>query len=161
MIEYKTAVLVAAALQMGSMIAGADAKNQKLIYQFGLDLGIAFQLQDDYLDAFGNPETFGKKVGGDIAENKKTFLYLKALELASEQKAQQLKHLYSIQTKDDAPKIKNAKHIFEESGAAEASIAAIEEYTSSAFQNLNELDISSHYKEAFTSFGNWLMNRKY
>lgn len=161
MIEYKTAVLVAAALQMGSMIAGADKANQELIYQFGLQLGIAFQLQDDYLDAFGNPETFGKKVGGDIAENKKTFLYLKALELAGRDEAQQLRHLYSLQPEDDSAKIENAKQIFEESGAAKSSLNAIEKYTTSAFENLNKLDIASTYKEAFTDFGNWLMNRKH
>lgn len=161
MIEYKTAVLVAAALQMGSMIAGANEANQKLIYQFGLQLGIAFQLQDDYLDAFGNPENFGKKVGGDIAENKKTYLYLKALELASKDEAQQLIHLYSLQPEDDSAKIENAKQIFEDSGAAKASLDAIEKYTASAFENLNKLDIASPYKEAFTNFGNWLMNRKH
>lgn len=160
MIEYKTAVLVAAALQMGSMIAGADAKNQALMYGFGLNLGIAFQLQDDYLDAFGNPETFGKKVGGDIAENKKTYLYLKALELAKTNEAQQLRHLYSIHPEDDAAKIENAKQIFKESGAVEASLAAIEKYTIAAFENLNQLDITDNYKKVFTAFGNWLMNRK-
>ena len=70
MIEYKTAVLVGAAMQMGAIIADTDHKNQQAIYDFGRSLGIAFQLQDDYLDAFGNPETFGKQVGGDIIENK-------------------------------------------------------------------------------------------
>lgn len=160
MIENKTAVLVAAALQMGSMIAGADTKNQQLIYQFGLDLGIAFQLQDDYLDAFGNPETFGKKVGGDIAENKKTFLYLKAIELAKPDEAAQLQHLYSLHPDDDAAKIENAKQIFEESGAAKASLQAIEHYTASAFKNLEKIEISANFKKTFTDFGNWLMNRK-
>lgn len=160
MIEYKTAVLVAAAMQMGSMIGGADKKNQTHMYQFGLNLGIAFQLQDDYLDAFGNPETFGKKVGGDIAENKKTFLYLKALKLANANEAQQLKHLFSIHPEDAGAKIENSKQIFVESGAVKASLAEIEKYTSLAFNSLNQLNISSHYKEIFTAFGNWLMNRK-
>src|SRR5690606_36613980 len=79
MIEYKTAVLVGAALQMGAIVARTSEANKKGIYDFGLNLGIAFQLQDDYLDASGDPETFGKQVGGDIIENKKTYLYLKAL----------------------------------------------------------------------------------
>jgi len=78
MIEYKTAVLVAAGMKMGAIIANASATSQNNIYEFGRNLGIAFQLQDDYLDAFGDPKTFGKQVGGDIIENKKTFLYLKA-----------------------------------------------------------------------------------
>ena len=74
MIEYKTAVLVGAAMKMGAIVAETSEENANLIYNFGLNLGIAFQLQDDYLDAFGNPETFGKQVGGDIIENKKTYL---------------------------------------------------------------------------------------
>ena len=80
MIEYKTAVLVGAAMKMGAIVAKTTVENANSIYDFGLNLGIAFQLQDDYLDAFGNPETFGKQVGGDIIENKKTYLYLKAIE---------------------------------------------------------------------------------
>ena len=80
MIEYKTAVLVGAALKMGAIVAETTKTNCDRIYEFGRDLGIAFQLQDDYLDAFGDPKTFGKQVGGDIIENKKTFLYLTALE---------------------------------------------------------------------------------
>ena len=83
MIQNKTAVLVAAAMKMGAIIADKPEDVQDLIYDFGKNLGIAFQLQDDYLDAFGDPETFGKQVGGDIIENKKTYLYLKALEMGS------------------------------------------------------------------------------
>jgi geranylgeranyl diphosphate synthase type II len=161
MIEYKTAVLVAAALQMGSMIAGADEENQNHIYQFGLNLGIAFQLQDDYLDAFGNPETFGKKVGGDIAENKKTYLYLKALELAKPEEAQQLLHLYSITPEDDSAKIENAKQIFQDSGAAKASTEAISKYTNLAYKNLKQVNINQPHQKMFIEFGDWLMNRKY
>jgi geranylgeranyl diphosphate synthase type II len=83
MIQYKTAVLVGAAMKMGAIVAETSAENANNIYDFGLNLGLAFQLQDDYLDAFGNPETFGKQVGGDIIENKKTYLYLKAMEFAN------------------------------------------------------------------------------
>lgn len=160
MIKYKTAVLVAAALQMGSIIGEANEDNQALIYQFGLNLGIAFQLQDDYLDAFGNPTTFGKKVGGDIAENKKTFLYLKALALATNNEAQQLKHLFTIHPENSEAKIENAKQIFVESGAVDASLAEIEKYTQAAFDNLNKLDIDHQHKDIFTAFGKWLMNRE-
>jgi len=82
MVEFKTAVLVASAMKMGAIIANTSEENQDLVYEFGRNLGIAFQLQDDYLDAFGDPKTFGKQVGGDIIENKKTFLFLKALVLS-------------------------------------------------------------------------------
>ena len=84
MIEYKTAVLVGASLQMGAIVANTSEANKQSVYEFGRLLGIAFQLQDDYLDAFGDPETFGKQSGGDIIENKKTFLYLKSLEASAE-----------------------------------------------------------------------------
>ena len=82
MIELKTAVLVACALEIGALIGGASRVDARLLYEFGRNLGIAFQLQDDILDAFGDPEKFGKKIGGDIVQNKKTYLYLKALEIA-------------------------------------------------------------------------------
>ena len=112
MITYKTAVLVAAALKMGGIIARASESCQSKIYDFGLNLGIAFQLQDDYLDAFGNPKTFGKQVGGDIIENKKTVLYLKVLEQGSALQQKELLDMYSIQPKDPSAKIETIKRIF-------------------------------------------------
>ena len=112
MIKYKTAVLVAAAMKMGAIVAETSKENSKLIYQFGLNLGLAFQLQDDYLDAFGNPETFGKQVGGDIIENKKTYLYLKALEFSSAEERKQLLHLFSIRPEDNLEKNQFSKGDF-------------------------------------------------
>ena len=112
MIEYKTAVLVAAAMKMGAIVAKTSEKEADLIYDFGLNLGLAFQLQDDYLDAFGDPKTFGKQVGGDIIVNKKTYLYLKALEFSSEEKAAQLQQLFGLQLEDNTAKIETAKAIF-------------------------------------------------
>jgi geranylgeranyl diphosphate synthase type II len=91
MIRLKTSVLVAAALKMGAIVSETSEENANLIYDFGLNLGLAFQLQDDYLDAFGDPETFGKQIGGDIIENKKTYLYLKALELSDEETSKKIK----------------------------------------------------------------------
>lgn len=159
MIEYKTAVLVGAALQMGAIVAKTSEANKKAIYDFGLNLGIAFQLQDDYLDAFGNPETFGKQVGGDIIENKKTYLYLKALELASQQEKEQLLHLYSIKSEDNQDKIELVKKVFETSRATDATQKAIAEYTQKAFDVLNAMDIASAKKDQLRMFGEGLMNR--
>jgi geranylgeranyl diphosphate synthase type II len=159
MIEYKTAVLVGAALQMGAIVAKTSAANKKAIYDFGLNLGIAFQLQDDYLDAFGNPETFGKQVGGDIIENKKTYLYLKALELASQQEKEQLLYLYSIKSEDNQDKIELVKKVFETSRATDATQKAIAEYTQKAFDVLNAMDIASAKKGQLRMFGEGLMNR--
>lgn len=159
MIEYKTAVLVGAAMKMGAIVAQASEDCQNAIYDFGKNLGIAFQLQDDYLDAFGNPETFGKQVGGDIIENKKTFLYLKALEFSNTSDKRQLEHLYSINPNDSADKIDTVKHIFESCGSAEATKKEIEVYTNKAFSVLEAIKISEDSKETLRTFGNNLMNR--
>jgi len=160
MIEYKTAVLVAAALKMGAMIANAQADQQAQLYEFGRNLGIAFQLQDDYLDAFGNPETFGKQVGGDIIENKKTYLYLKALELGSETQQKELKDMFSIQPNDPAEKIAQIKKIFLDSQAAAETTKAIETYTVKAFNVLEKLNVDASKKEILREFGENLMRRK-
>jgi len=160
MIEYKTAVLVAAAMKMGAIIAKTSEANCQAIYDFGLNLGIAFQLQDDYLDAFGNPETFGKQVGGDIIENKKTYLYLKAIEFAGQNQIEQLLHLYSIQPKDNTEKIDSIKEIFEESSAAAITQQAIKEYTFKAFETLGTMQISEEKKAILKAFGENLMGRK-
>ncbi len=160
MIEYKTAVLVAAAMKMGAIIAKTSEVNCQAIYDFGLNLGIAFQLQDDYLDAFGNPETFGKQVGGDIIENKKTYLYLKAIEFAGQNQIEQLLHLYSIQPKDNTEKIDSIKEIFEESSAAAITQQAIKEYTFKAFETLENMQVSEEKKAILKAFGENLMGRK-
>ncbi|KDN56665.1 polyprenyl synthetase family protein [Flavobacterium seoulense] len=160
MIEYKTAVLVAAAMKMGAIIAETPKKNGKLIYDFGLNLGLAFQLQDDYLDAFGNPKTFGKQVGGDIIENKKTYLYLKAIEFSNETNKQRLTDLFSNQPADSSDKINEVKEIFVNSGAAAATQKAIEEYTFRAFETLDKMSIGDKKKEILRAFGENLMGRK-
>ncbi|MBB1194288.1 polyprenyl synthetase family protein [Flavobacterium sp. SOK18b] len=160
MIQYKTAVLVAAAMKMGAIIAETSAENANLIYDFGLNLGLAFQLQDDFLDAFGNPETFGKQVGGDIIENKKTYLYLKAVAFSNEKEAQELKSLFSIQPEDNTDKIERVKALFNSSGASKATQDAIQEFTFKAFQTLDKMNISIEKKEMLRAFGENLMGRK-
>ncbi|QOG02921.1 polyprenyl synthetase family protein [Flavobacterium sp. MDT1-60] len=160
MIEYKTAVLVAAAMKMGAIVAKTSEKEADLIYDFGLNLGLAFQLQDDYLDAFGDPETFGKQVGGDIIENKKTYLYLKAIEFSSEEKAAELQQLLGLQLEDNTEKIETAKAIFNESGASKATQEAIEMYTFKAFETLEKMDINAEKKNILRTFGENLMGRK-
>jgi len=160
MIEYKTAVLVAAAMKMGAIIAKTTEKEADLIYDFGLNLGLAFQLQDDYLDAFGDPETFGKQVGGDIIENKKTYLYLKALEFSSKEKNVELQQLFSLQLEENSAKIETAKAIFDESGASEATQEAIEKYTFKAFETLGKMDLNAEKKSILRAFGENLMGRK-
>jgi geranylgeranyl diphosphate synthase type II len=160
MIQYKTAVLVAAAMKMGAIIAETSVENANLIYDFGLNLGLAFQLQDDFLDAFGNPETFGKQVGGDIIENKKTYLYLKAVAFSNEEEAQELKSLFSIQPEDNTDKIERVKALFNSSGASKATQDAIQDFTFKAFQTLDKMNISTDKKEMLKAFGENLMGRK-
>ncbi len=161
MITYKTSVLIGCAFQMGSIIADQDKKEQKFIYEYGKLLGIAFQLQDDYLDAFGNPETFGKQVGGDIIENKKTYLYIKAEELGNLSQVKRLHQLYSLKNKiDNSGKIEITQQIFNESGATEATLDTIKNYTNKAFDIVEKLKISDKNKKLLIDFGIYLMNRR-
>jgi len=160
MIEYKTAVLVGAAMKMGGIIAQASTRDQDHIYEFGKNLGIAFQLQDDYLDAFGDPETFGKQVGGDIIENKKTILYLLALKLGDSEHKRGLLDLYSIQPLDPKDKVNTIKDIFLSTGSAKQTKLEIQNYTQKAFEVLGQLNISETKKTVLRKFGEGLMKRE-
>ncbi len=159
MIDHKTAVLLGAAMKMGAIVAEVSESDKDKIYQFGRNLGIAFQLQDDYLDVFGNPETFGKQVGGDIIANKKTFLYLMAIGQGSSVQAEELEHLFSINPKDPTDKISTVKEIFLTSGAAEATRDEIEKYSIHAYSILETITISEEKREVLREFGNSLMQR--
>ena len=159
MLEYKTAVLIGASLQMGAIIAEASESCQEKIYAFGKNLGIAFQLQDDYLDAFGNPLTFGKQVGGDIIANKKTFLYLTALQKSTPSEAQELSSLFATMPKDPSDKITAVKEIFVSSGAAKATEDEIVRYTNTSISLLQDIKISQQHKDTLKSFADFLMNR--
>ena len=159
MIRLKTSVLVAAALKMGAIVAEANNVNANLIYDFGLNLGLAFQLQDDYLDTFGDPETFGKQVGGDIIENKKTYLYLKALEVTTEDDKGKLLYLYRKKLADSTDKISDVQRIFELNDIPVLIKQEIENYTEKAFNTLAQMDIKDADKQNLKNFGLWLMNR--
>ena len=142
MIRLKTSVLLATALQIGAYIAGASEQAQEDLYQFGIAVGLAFQIQDDILDVWGNPETFGKAVGGDISCNKKTFVYLEALRLlgnGEEAEKQALQQWYSQVLEDNAEKIVAVKAIFEQLGVREACEAVVAQYTQKALEILDRL----------------------
>ena len=156
MIECKTAVLLGAALQIGGITAGASTQEQNYLYAFGRDLGIAFQLKDDLLDAFGNIETFGKQVGGDIMANKKTYLYLKALTLSDKKQRANLKQYFS--TNDTSQlKVDSVKAIFSKLAIPELTTNLIKEYHSKAMDNLAA--INSENKEPLLVFSSLLMDR--
>ncbi len=158
MISYKTAVLVGASMKMGAIIAEASSEDQKKIYNFGLNLGIAFQLQDDYLDTFGS-EDFGKKIGGDIVESKKTFLYIKALELADSNDKSKLLDLYSS-VHEEGKKITDVKALFTKYGVPELLQTSIERFTLKALKEIDSLSLDGTKKEVLKDFGLSLMNRK-
>ncbi len=159
MIRLKTSVLVAAALQMGAIVAETSEENAQLIYDFGLNLGLAFQLQDDYLDTFGDPETFGKQIAGDIIENKKTFLYLKCLAIANEEDQQKLAFFYNQKLKENSIKIAEVTRIFELYDIPTLVKEQINLYTEKAFETLAEMKINTDSKQNLKNFGLWLMNR--
>ena len=158
MIRYKTAVLVGAALQMGAIVVGASGNDQELLYNFGEKIGLAFQLQDDYLDTFGD-YTFGKRIGGDIIENKKTILYLKALALANTQQHQALKQYYTT-TEDSEAKIVSVKALFESTGAAQSVRKEIEKITDEALELLSKLTITEEKRQYLRDFAVGLIGRK-
>lgn len=159
MIGLKTSVLVAAALKMGAIIANASEEDAQKIYDFGLNLGIAFQLQDDYLDAYGDAATFGKQVGGDIMENKKTFLYIQALKNASPEIKKELLTWYENTLVDYSEKVSRVKDIFKEVGSDQLTRVAIQNYTDKAFSILDTLSISQANSLVLKEFGKNLMTR--
>jgi len=158
MIKYKTAVLIACSLKMGAIIANADKKDADLIYEYGINLGLAFQLQDDFLDTFGTDE-FGKKVGGDIIENKKTYLIIKTLELASIEDEKRLLNLYSTDS-NSLEKINEVKSLIIEYDVNSLIKKEIKNYTEKAFQKIELLKLNEQGKNSLIDFGNGLMNRK-
>lgn len=159
MIEYKTAVLVGAALEMGAIVAEASEEDRKSIFDYGRYLGIAFQLQDDYLDAFGDAATFGKQVGGDILENKKTFLYLMSMKNGKQDQKEALVRWFSTTENNGTEKIEAVKQLFVSTGADIRIQEEIKNYTEKALVILENLKIGEKYKSELRTFSLELMNR--
>ena len=146
MIRLKTSVLLANALQIGAYIAGASEEEQQAVYQFGINIGLAFQIQDDILDVWGDPKTFGKAVGGDIACNKKTFVYLEAMRPRGDEAKgerlearEELEDWYNQVLDDNKEKIARVKEIFEQLGVREACEQVVRDYTQRALDILETL----------------------
>ena len=158
MISLKTSVLLAASLEMGAILGGASAGNRDHLYAFGKNLGIAFQIQDDYLDAFGDPEKFGKDVGGDIRQNKKTFLLLHALEVASvEQKAA----LLQMMQVNPANKVEKVLAIFKACNVDAWAKSLKEKYLQTALQHLEDIAVVSSRKKPLIELAEFLIQRDY
>ena len=139
MIRLKTSVLLATALQIGAYMAGATEAQQEALYQFGINVGLAFQIQDDILDVWGDPKTFGKAVGGDISCNKKTYVYLTAQKLADDELTEELHQWYGSVLDDNTEKIAAVKGIFEQLNVRAACEAVVQDYTQKALQILETL----------------------
>ncbi|CAN5158646.1 polyprenyl synthetase family protein [soil metagenome] len=157
MIELKTSVLLAASLKLGAILGGAGEGNQQHLYEFGKNLGIAFQVQDDYLDAFGDPEKFGKQVGGDILSNKKTFLHIHALEVCDEK---QKKELIASTAKTDALKIENVLSVYKECNVDEWAQKLKQQYYENALFHLEETAVLSVRKKPLQELATYLLNRE-
>lgn len=147
MIELKTSVLIAAALKAGAIIGGASESDAECLYNFGLNLGIAFQLQDDYLDVYGNTETFGKQIGGDIMEAKKTFLMITALQNADESLKSDLLNILNNRELDRTIKINNVIEIYNSLNIKEQTISKIYEYYNLALQEIEKVSVSAEKTE--------------
>lgn len=157
MIKLKTSVLLGCALKMGAMSVGANNKDSDALYQFGVNMGIAFQLMDDYLDAFGDPEKFGKQVGGDILSNKKTFLSIQALEKDT---TGDIQLWFAKNEFDPKEKITTVKNIYTTLGVDEACKKEMNYYHQKALKSLTEITVEASKKQLLFDFSHWLMHRE-
>jgi len=156
MITLKTSVLLAASLEMGAVIGGASSSNCKHLYEFGKNIGIAFQVQDDYLDAFGDAALFGKEPGGDIKQNKKTFLLIHALEVANKDQKLALEALLKSNEND---KVEKVLEIFKACGVDTWAESIKAKYLKEAFEHLEAIAVTSDRKKPLIELANYLMNR--
>lgn len=157
MITLKTSVLLAASLKLGAILGGAGEGSQDHLYEFGKNLGLAFQVQDDYLDAFGNPEKFGKKVGGDILANKKTFLMIHAFETA---KPNQVADLHRLMKGNAVDKVEKVMQIFSDCNVADWAQELKNKYLQTALKHLEDTAVLSKRKKPLTELADYLMMRE-
>lgn len=160
MIYLKTSVLIAGSMRHGALIAGAPEYEYNALYDFGGYLGLVFQLQDDYLDVYGDVEEFGKKIGGDILCNKKTYLLIKALELAGEQDKALLMEWLKKEKFDPSDKIKEVTGIYDRVGVKEAIRQKIEYYLGKSREALNKINVTEERKVRFYEMIDFIGGRK-
>jgi len=156
MITLKTSVLLAASLEAGAIIGGAGENNCRQLYEFGKKIGIAFQIQDDYLDAFGDAAIFGKEAGGDIKQNKKTFLLLHAYAVANSAQKTALDALMQSNAND---KVEKVLQIFKDCGVDQWAENLKAKYLEEAFAHLEAIAVVSSRKQPLIELANYLMHR--
>jgi geranylgeranyl diphosphate synthase type II len=161
MIRLKTAVVLGGALKIGALIGGASADDAALLSAFGVQLGVAFQLQDDILDVYGNPEKFGKQVGGDIISNKKTYLLIKALELAQDEQAAELNAFLTSTHLDNTEKVAGVSRIYNNLDVRQHAETAMQGYAEKAFAALEEINLPDGHKQYLRDFADGLLVREF
>ncbi len=160
MIRLKTSVLLGTSLQIGAYIAGASEADQQALYDFGVHIGLAFQLQDDILDVYGNPETFGKTIGGDILANKKTYMLLTALQEATGETKAELEQWLTNTTTDPSHKIAAVTAIYDQLGIRQICEQVMLDYTNQALADLSKVNVAEEKKQALHLLANKLLARK-
>ena len=160
MIRLKTSVLLAAPFEIGALLAGAPASDVEKLYEFGVKIGLAFQLQDDYLDVYGDPAVFGKKIGGDICCNKKTFMLITAYERAEGTTKEELERWMNAETFDRAEKIAAVTAIYNKEGIAEACLDRINRYFEEGLEALHGVSVDETLKQNLKEYVGSLMDRQ-
>ena len=160
MIELKTSTLLAASLKMGSILGGASDEQAGLLWEFGKNIGIAFQLQDDILDVYGEEGKFGKQVGGDIVAGKKTFLLLKALEMGSDKVEKELKLLVASEGSDKQTQVASTIEIYNKLNIKEIALEEVKKYHDAGMSHFESLDIKESRKASLNNLAVELLNRE-
>ena len=158
MIKYKTAVLLASSMKMGGIINNVNSSDSEALYECGINIGLAFQIQDDYLDLFGNQDKIGKRVGGDVIENKKTILYHMCKRNSNSEQLELLNHLYN--SKEVKAKVEKAKSLFIETKADADTKDLVKYYSDLALKSIDKIKVDSHLKEDLISLTYLLLERK-
>jgi geranylgeranyl diphosphate synthase type II len=159
MIELKTAALIAASAKVGAIIGGADDKDSEILYEYGRNLGLAFQIQDDLLDIYGDIKVFGKILGGDIISNKKTFMIVKAMELASVEQAKVLHEQFSLKEFDPGTKVKKVTEIYDQLNIKHISETLANDFINTAFNLLGKVGSTNERKSELVNIANSLIGR--
>lgn len=159
MIRLKTSVLIAACLKIGAIVGGANSEDAQNLYDFGVNIGLAFQLQDDYLDIYGDSKVFGKPIGGDIVCNKKTFFLINALEMSKGEKREKLLDLLNKKDIEENIKIYRVTELYNQLSLAEKAKGEIEKFYDTAIKSLEKVSVGENKKEELKKFAKKLMNR--
>jgi geranylgeranyl diphosphate synthase, type II len=159
MIELKTSVLIAASVKIGAIIGGAEDKDSDLLYEFGRNLGLAFQIQDDLLDIYGDSNIFGKIQGGDIISNKKTFLLVKALEIASGEQLKMLREQFALKEFDPGTKVKRVVELYEQLNVRSVTENIVKDYINTAFILLGKAGVVNERKDELAHIASSLIGR--